>query len=92
MYVMVTRRDKHGDLYGAEQRISREEAVRLYTSSAARYSFSEEKTGSIEPGKYADMVVLSDDILSVPEDAIKDIKAVRTIVEGHTVFEGEGGS
>lgn len=92
MYVMVTRRDKHGDLYGAEQRISREEAVRLYTSSAARYSFSEEKTGSIEPGKYADMVVLSDDILSVPEEAIKDIKAVRTIVEGHTVFEGEGGS
>jgi predicted amidohydrolase YtcJ len=92
MYVMVARRDKHGDLYGAEQRISREEAVRLYTSSAARYSFSEEKTGSIEPGKYADMVVLSDDILSVPEEAIKDIKAVRTIVEGRTVFEGEGGS
>jgi len=38
------------------------------------------------------MVVLSDDILSVPEEAIKDIKAVRTIVEGRTVFEGEGGS
>ena len=92
MYVMVTRRDKNGDLFGAEQRISREEAIRLYTSSAARYSFSEEKTGSIEPGKYADMVVLSDDILSVPEEAIKDIKAVRTIVEGRTVFEREGGS
>lgn len=92
MYVMVTRRDKNGDVFGAEQRISREEAIRLYTSSAARYSFSEEKTGSIEAGKYADMVVLSDDILSVPEEAIKDIEAVRTIVEGRTVFEREGGN
>jgi predicted amidohydrolase YtcJ len=87
MYVMVTRQDKNGDVFGAGERISREEAIRLYTSSAARYSFSEAKTGSIEPGKYADMVVLSDDILSVPEEAIKDIVAVRTIVEGRTIYE-----
>jgi predicted amidohydrolase YtcJ len=90
MYVMVTRRDKNGDVFGAGERISREEAIRLYTSSAARYSFSEGKTGSIEPGKYADMTVLSDDILTVPEEAIKDIVAVRTIVEGQTVFERKG--
>jgi predicted amidohydrolase YtcJ len=87
MYVMVTRRDKNGGLFGIEERISREEAIRLYTSSAARYSFAEEKTGSIEPGKYADMVALSDDILKVPDEAIKDIVAVRTFVEGRTVFE-----
>jgi hypothetical protein len=87
IYVMVTRRDKNGDVFGANERISREEAIRLYTSSAARYSFSEQKTGSIEPGKYADMVVLSDDILSVPDEEIKNIVAVRTIVEGRTVFE-----
>ena len=87
MYVMVTRRDKNGDVFGIEERISREEAIRLYTSSASRYSFAENKTGSIEPGKYADMVVLSDDILKVTDEAIKDIVAVRTIVEGRTVFE-----
>jgi len=87
IYVMVTRRDKNGDVYGEGERISREEAIRLYTSAASHYSFSEEKTGSIEPGKYADMVVLSDDIMSVPEEAIKDIVATRTIVEGRTVFE-----
>jgi predicted amidohydrolase YtcJ len=87
MYVMVTRRDKNGDVFGIEERIGREEAIRLYTSSASRYSFAVKKTGSIEPGKYADMVVLSDDILSVPEEAIKDIVALRTIVEGRTVFE-----
>jgi len=91
MYVMVTRRDKNGDVFGAEERISREEAIRLYTSSAARYSFSEGMTGSIEPGKYADMVVLSDDILTVEEEAIKDIAAVRTIIEGRTIFERKAG-
>jgi predicted amidohydrolase YtcJ len=87
MYVMVTRKDRNGDVYGAGERISREEAIRLYTSSAARYSFAEEKTGTIEPGKYADMTVISDDILEVPDEAIKDIVAIRTIVEGRTVFE-----
>ncbi|HUN96596.1 MAG TPA: amidohydrolase, partial [Bradyrhizobium sp.] len=87
MYVMVTRRDKNGDVFGLEERISREEAIRLYTSAASRYSFAEKKTGSIEPGKYADMVVLSDDILNVPDEAIKDIVVTRTIIEGRTVFE-----
>ncbi|WFU75459.1 amidohydrolase [Bradyrhizobium sp. CB2312] len=89
MYVMVTRRDRSGHTFGAAEKISREEAIRLYTSAAARYSFSERKTGSIEPGKYADMAVISDDILSVPDDAIKDIVAIRTIVEGRTVFVRE---
>jgi predicted amidohydrolase YtcJ len=89
MYVMVTRRDKNGDVYGAGERVTREEAIRLYTSAAARYSFSENKTGSIEPGKLADMVVLSADILSVPDEALKDIVAMRTIVGGNTVFERE---
>lgn len=87
IYVMVTRKDKNGEVFGAHERISREEAIRLYTSAAARYSFAEAKTGTIEPGKYADMTVISDDILSVPDEAIKDIVAVRTIVEGQTVFE-----
>ena len=76
----------NGDVYGAGERITREEAIRLYTSAASRYSFSEAKTGSIEPGKYADMAVISDDILTVPEEAIKDIKAVQTIIEGRTVY------
>jgi len=91
MYVMVTRKDKNGDVFGADERITREEAIRLYTSSASRYSFAEEKTGTIEPGKYADMTVISDDILTVPDEAIKDIVAVRTIVEGKTVFERKAG-
>lgn len=92
MYVMVTRKDKNGDVFGASERISREEAIRLYTSSASRYSFAEAKTGTIETGKYADLTVISGDILTVPDEAIKDIVAIRTIVEGKTVFKRTAGT
>lgn len=87
IYVMVTRRDKNGDIYGASEAVTREEAIRLYTSAASRYSFSESLTGSIEPGKLADMVVLSDDILTVGDEALKKITAKRTVVGGKTVFQ-----
>lgn len=83
---MVTRRDAGGDVYGAGEAISREEAIRLYTSAAARYAFQERRTGSIEPGKLADLVVLSDDILTVPDAALHTVRAVRTVVGGRTVF------
>jgi hypothetical protein len=87
IYVMVTRRDKNGDVYGVLEAVTREEAIRLYTSAASRYSFSESITGSIEPDKLADMVVLSHDILTVDDEALKKITAMRTIVGGKTVFQ-----
>ena len=87
--VMTTRRDVTGTAYGPDEAITREEAIRLYTSAAARYSFSEGRTGSIEPGKLADLVVLSADILSIPDEELKAIRALRTIVGGRTVFEAE---
>ncbi|HWW46642.1 MAG TPA: amidohydrolase [Xanthobacteraceae bacterium] len=87
MYVMVTRKDMHGTVYGADQTVTREEALRLYTSSAARYSFSENLTGSIEAGKLADYVVLSGDPLTVPDEALKDISVITTVVGGDTVYQ-----
>ena len=87
MSIMVTRKDAAGTVYGIEQAITREEALRLYTSAAARYSFSEKITGSIESGKLADFAVLSDDLLTVPDDALKNIVAVLTVVAGRTVYE-----
>jgi predicted amidohydrolase YtcJ len=90
LYLLVTRRDVHGRVNGADQAITREEAIRLYTTAAARYTFSEGEKGSLEAGKLADLVVISDDILSVPEDAIKDIVAELTIVDGKPVFDRNG--
>jgi hypothetical protein len=89
IYVMVTRRDRNRDAYGAREAINRQEAIRLYASAAARYSFSEDDKGSIEPGKLADMVVLSDDILSVPDHQLKNITVRRTIVGGKVVYDAD---
>jgi hypothetical protein len=86
MAVMVTRRDVHGTLYGPDEAITREEALRLYTSAAARYAFREDDLGSLEPGKRADLAILSHDILTVPEDRLTDIRALETWVEGRCVF------
>ncbi len=87
MYVMVTRKDPRGRVYGADQAVTREEALRLYTNAGPYYTFEENKKGSIEAGKFADMVVLSADYLSVPDEQIKDIKPLQTILGGKLVYE-----
>lgn len=86
MYLMVTRKDPRGVVYGADQKISREEALRLYTNAGPYLTFEEERKGAIEVGKLADMVVLSADYLSVPEAQIKDIVTLETIVGGKSVY------
>ena len=87
LYVMVSRKDPNGKVYGADQALTREEALRLYTNAGPYYTFEEKKKGSIEVGKFADMVVLSADYLTVPEAQIKDIKPLQTIVNDKVVYE-----
>jgi predicted amidohydrolase YtcJ len=87
MYIMVTRKDPAGHIYGASEAISREQALRLYTSAASRYMFEEARKGTLEVGKLADLAVLSADFINVPEDQIKDIKADMTVVGGKVVFQ-----
>ena len=70
-----------------EQALSREDALRCATIEGAWLSFEEDVKGSIEPGKLADMAVLSADPLSCPEDDIKDIVAETTIVGGRVVYQ-----
>ena len=59
----------------------------MYTSSGPYYTFEEKRKGSIEPGKLADLAILSDDFMTVPEERIKDIKALTTIVGGKIVYQ-----
>ena len=87
MYIMVTRKDPSGNVYGAAEAVTREQALRLYSSAASRYTFDEERKGTLEPGKLADIVVLSADYTAVPEEQIKDIKADMTLVGGKVVFQ-----
>jgi predicted amidohydrolase YtcJ len=87
MYHFVTRDTLTGGVMGAEQRISREQALRLATIDNARLMFDESRTGSIETGKLADLVALSDDILSGPAERIRDAHVTMTVVGGKVVFE-----
>jgi predicted amidohydrolase YtcJ len=86
MYAMVTRKTERGSMILPEQALSREEAIKAYTINNAYASFEESIKGSIEPGKLADLVVLSDDILTCNEDSIKDIRSLMTILGGKTVY------
>ena len=87
IYIMVTRKDPNGNVYGASEAISREQALRLYTSAASRYMFDEGRKGTLEAGKLADLAVLTADIMSIPDDQIRDIKADMTMVGGKVVFQ-----
>ncbi len=84
---MVTRKDVRGRVWGPSQRISVAEAMRICTVHGAYASFEEGSKGSLRAGKLADFVVLEDDPHDVDPDAIKDIKIVRTVLDGRTVHE-----
>jgi predicted amidohydrolase YtcJ len=84
---MVTRKGWDGKVWGANQKITVAEAIRVNTLNGAYASHEEASKGTITPGKLADFVVLSDDPHTVDPDTIKDIKIVRTVVGGNTAYE-----
>ena len=84
---MVTRTGWDGQTWGANQRITIEEALRVNTINGAYNSHEEAIKGSITPGKLADFVVLSDDLFTVDKGKIKDIEIVQTVVGGATVYQ-----
>jgi predicted amidohydrolase YtcJ len=84
---MVTRTGWDGTTWGANQRVSVDEAIRINTLNGAYASKEEKIKGSITPGKLADFVVLADDPHTVSPDKIKDIQIVRTVVGGATVHQ-----
>ena len=87
MQAAITRRTEGGKVIGAHQRISREEALRMFTIDAAWMSFDEKRRGSIEVGKLADLAILTGDFLRQPEDKLRELRAAVTIVGGEIVHE-----
>ncbi len=87
LQVAVSRRNWKGKLYGPRQKLDRMQALRCITTAPAHLSFSENKAGSLEQGKFADLVVLDRDYLTCPENEIAKIKVVRTMVDGKFVFD-----
>lgn len=88
MATAVTRRARwyEGQLH-PEQGLSREQAIRFYTINSARILFLDEVAGSIEAGKFADLIVLDRDLLTVPEDQIAGTQVLRTYLAGKLVHE-----
>lgn len=86
IHALVNRKTVKGHAIGASQKISVMEALKLYTINGAYHTFEEDRMGSIEPGKLADMVVLGKDILTVPPETIIDIPIDATILNGEIVY------
>jgi hypothetical protein len=92
IYAAVTRATldgKHPDGWFPEQRLTVEEALRAYTQGSAYAAFQENEKGSIAPGKLGDVVVLSDDLFTIPPAKIKDANVVMTIVGGKVIYKSE---
>ena len=89
-YAAVARRDIRGNagpdsLWHPEQKLSREEALKMFTIYPAFAAFEEDKRGAISPGKWADLTILDQDIMKVPEAEILKTKTVMTIIAGEIV-------
>ena len=90
IYAAVTRRTldgKNPDGWIPEQKISVEDAIKCYTLNSAYASFEENLKGSIEPGKLADLIVLSDDILTIDPVRIKEAEVVMTVFDGKIIYK-----
>ncbi|OYW17082.1 MAG: hypothetical protein B7Z54_08855, partial [Sphingobacteriales bacterium 12-47-4] len=87
-YASVTRQLKDGTVFYPEQRMSREQAIHSYTLANAYSSFQEKVKGSIEVGKYADFVILSNNLVTCKDEEIKDTKVMMTIVNGKLKYTG----
>jgi predicted amidohydrolase YtcJ len=74
---------------GPEESPSREEALRMYSLNSAWFTFDEDIRGSLEPGKYADLAVLSEDYMTVPVEKIGELTSLLTMIGGKAVY-GEG--
>lgn len=87
MWIMLTRQTERGGVLNPRERLTREQALRLYTINGAWLTFDEYKKGSLEPGKFADLVVIDRDILKCPVDDVRSTKVLLTMVGGKVVWE-----
>lgn len=89
-HAVITRKDKNNlpkEGFNSSQNLTREEALRGMTIWSAFSCFQEQKRGSIEKGKDADFIILDDDIMTIEAEKIRNIKTLRTVIAGETVYK-----
>jgi predicted amidohydrolase YtcJ len=84
----VTRIDDAGRVWGKDQAVDRQTALRMLTYNAARFMGEEQSLGSLEPGKLADMAVVGGDFMGIAAEKISTLPIKMTIVDGKVVYEG----
>jgi predicted amidohydrolase YtcJ len=87
LWTALTRRTEQGVARNPKECLTREQAIRFYTINNCYLNFEEAKKGSLEPGKFADLIMIDRDILKCPPEAIRDTKVLFTMVGGRMVFE-----
>ena len=88
LYAAVKHQTVLGTPFDQRENLTTAEALRIYTRGSAYVTFEEAVMGSIETGKYADFVVVAEDVLTMPPDELKDVKPQMTAVGGKVVFGG----
>lgn len=86
LWVAVTRNTEHLGILGVSEKISREDAIRLHTHAPAYLTFEEDIKGTIEVGKLADFIVISDNILTIPEHKIPELEVLKTFIGANQVY------
>ncbi len=86
MYSGIARKTSQGRSLGDDEKVSRQDMIRMYTLNGAKLAFMEDKIGSLEKDKLADIIVLDKDILEIDEEEIKDIKVLCNITNGKVAF------
>ncbi|MBW2367821.1 MAG: amidohydrolase [Deltaproteobacteria bacterium] len=87
MYAVVTRKTANGTQIAPEEAVDIMDAIRIYTWNNAYTAKDEDKLGSIEPGKLADLIVIDRDITALPSEALLEANVLMTVVDGKTVYE-----
>jgi len=89
LHSAVTRKTARGHVMGERERLTRTEALRMFTLNGAWLMMQEEETGSLAPGKLADLAVLSHDFTAVSDDELRDLRVDLTIIDGEVVYRRE---
>ena len=78
-----------GTVYGPDESIDRVIALKLFTLKSAEFLYADSRVGSLEPGKYADFIVVENDYLSGPDAEIKNNKVIMTVQAGEIVYQDD---
>jgi predicted amidohydrolase YtcJ len=89
MYVALSRKTEPGVVVMPEEALTREQALRLYSINNAYLHHEEKEKGSLEAGKLADFIVIDRDYLTCPLEEVRDIRVLRTVVGGRSVYKGQ---